>query len=211
MLFIRNKKSYFEEKKCFFAQLQNGMKSICLLILKLLHYKIDLANLPKEKKYVLVFAPHTSWTDFAVGKIALTAMGIKTTFLMKKEIFIFPFGIYLKHIGGYPVDRKHAKNLTDTLADFIKKRDEIAFLIAPEGTRKKVETWKRGFYYIAQKAEVPIALAYLDYCDKKGGIGPVFYPTGNYEADLQEIQKFYCGMRGIRQGGFNLEKVEVSD
>ena len=182
------------------------MKKICLFTLKLLHYKIDLANIPTEKKYVLVFAPHTSWTDFIVGKMALTAMDVKAMFLIKKEMFFFPLGAYLRYIGGYPVNRKRAKGLTDTIADFIKEKDEVIFLIAPEGTRKCIETWKRGFYYIAQKAKVPIALAYLDYHGKKGGIGPVFYPTGNYEADLQEIQKFYCGMEGKKKGRFNLEK-----
>jgi 1-acyl-sn-glycerol-3-phosphate acyltransferase len=183
----------------------NEMKKISLLVLKFLNYKIDLVNIPEEKKYVLIFAPHTSWTDFVVGKIALTAMGVKTTFLIKKEFFFFPLGSYLKYIGGYPVDRKRAQKMTDTLAEYIKERDEIAFLITPEGTRKRVETWKRGFYYIAQKAEVPVALAYLDYHDKKGGIGPVFYLTGDYDTDLQEIQKFYCGMRGKRKECFHLE------
>jgi 1-acyl-sn-glycerol-3-phosphate acyltransferase len=182
------------------------MKKLSLLILKLLNFKVDLAHLPKEKKYVLIFAPHTSWTDFVVGKIALTGIGIHTTFLMKKELFFFPFGNYLKYIGGYPVDRKNAQKLTDSLATYIKEREQIALIVAPEGTRRYVEVWKRGFYHIAQKAEVPIALAYLDYNKRKGGIGPVFYPTGNYEADLQEIQRFYCGMRGKKKGRFNLEK-----
>ena len=182
------------------------MKKLCLFILKLFHYKLDVGNIPQEKKYVLVFAPHTSWTDFAVGKIALTAMGVKTTFLIKKEFFFFPFGIYLRYIGGYPVDRKKTNHLTDKCAQLIKERDEIAFLITPEGTRKRVETWKRGFYHIAQKANVPIALAYLDYRDRKGGIATVFYPTGDYETDLQEIQDFYRGMRGRKKGRFNLEQ-----
>jgi 1-acyl-sn-glycerol-3-phosphate acyltransferase len=181
------------------------MKTLCLLILKLLNYKIDLVNIPKEKKYVLVFAPHTSWTDFAIGKIALTAMGIKTTFLIKKELFVFPLGAYLKYLGGYPVDRKNTKNLTDTLAVYIKTKEEITFLITPEGTRRRVEIWKRGFYHIALKSETPIALAYLDYNDRKGGVGPVYYPKGDYDTDLQEIQKFYYGMRGRRKGRFNLE------
>jgi 1-acyl-sn-glycerol-3-phosphate acyltransferase len=181
------------------------MKKIGLFILKLLNFKIDVVNIPKEKKYVLVFAPHTSWTDFAIGKIALTGMGVKTTFLIKKEFFFFPFGIYLKYIGGFPVDRKRTQKLTDRLAQYIKEQDQIALIITPEGTRRRIETWKRGFYHIAQKAEVPLALAYLDYNERKGGIGPVFYPTGNYEADLQEIQNFYRGMRGIWKGRFNLE------
>jgi 1-acyl-sn-glycerol-3-phosphate acyltransferase len=181
------------------------MRKICLFILKLLHYKLDIINIPKEKKYVLVFAPHTSWTDFAIGKIALTAMGVKPTILIKKEFFFFPMGNFLTCIGGYPVDRKHTKNLTDKIANYMKEKEEVVFLITPEGTRKRVETWKRGFYHIAQKANVPVALGYLDYRDRRGGIGPVFYPTGNYENDLQEIQKYYYGMKGRKKGRFNLE------
>jgi len=193
---------------CFFVPPLEKMKKVCLFILKLLNYKLDVVNIPREKKYVLVFAPHTSWTDFALGKIALTAMGVKTTFLIKKEFFFFPMGIYLKYIGGYPVDRKNTKNLTDKIAQYIKESDEVAFLITPEGTRKRVETWKRGFYHIAQKANVPIALAYLDYRDRKGGIGPTFYQTGDYDADLQEIQNFYKGMKGRKKGRFNLEETK---
>jgi len=181
------------------------MKKICLFFLKLFHYKFDLENIPSERKYVLVFAPHTSWSDFAIGKIALTAMGIKTTILVKKELFFFPFGRFLTWIGGFPVDRKNSKNLTDKIAEYIKGKEEIVFLISPEGTRKRVEIWKRGFYHIAIKANVPIALGYLNYTDKTGGIGPVFYPTGDYEADLQEIKKFYYGMKGRRKGRFFLE------
>jgi 1-acyl-sn-glycerol-3-phosphate acyltransferase len=185
------------------------MKRFCLFILKLLNYKIDVANIPVEKKYVLVFAPHTSWVDFVIGKMALTVMGIQTTFLIKKEVFIFPLSAYLRYIGGYPVNRKRAQKLTDILAKFIKEKDEIVLIVSPEGTRRRVETWKRGFYYIALKADVPIALAYLDYKEKKGGIGPIFYPTGNYEDDLQEIQNFYRGMKGRKKGRFNLENDEM--
>ena len=181
------------------------MKKIALLILKLLNYKIDIVNIPKEKKYVLIFAPHTSWTDFVIGKIALTAMGVKTMFLIKKEFFFFPLGLYLKYLGGYPVDRKRAIKMTDIIAEHIKKEEEIAFLVTPEGTRRRVEVWKRGFYYIALKAEVPVAMAYLDYRNRKGGIGPVIYPTKDYDTDLQKIQEFYTGMQGRKKGLFNLE------
>ncbi|MDR0207434.1 MAG: 1-acyl-sn-glycerol-3-phosphate acyltransferase [Bacteroidales bacterium] len=181
------------------------MKRICYLILKLFNFNVDLDHIPCEKKYVLVVAPHTSWADFALGKIALKAMNIKTTFLMKKELFFFPFGCYLKYLGGYPVDRRKASHLTDILAEYIKEKEEIAFLITPEGSRKRTETWKRGFYYIALKANVPIALGYLDFGTRKGGVGPVFYPTGDYEADFQIIKNFYSGMRGRRKGRFNLE------
>ncbi len=181
------------------------MRYFCILFLKALRYKIDMENIPSEKKYVLLFAPHTSWSDFLIGKAALTAMGIKTVFLIKKEAFFFPMGILLRWVGGYPVDRQRAANLTTKISHLIKEKDEIALLIAPEGTRGYAPKWKKGFYYIAQKAEVPIALGYLDYETKKGGIGPVFYTSGDYSCDLETIQDFYNGMCGRRKGKFNLE------
>ena len=184
------------------------MKKLCLFILKLLNYKIDFVNIPKENKFVLVFAPHTSWTDFVIGKIALTAMEVNTTFLIKKEFFFFPLGFYLKYIGGYPIDRNRTHKTTDIIAKYICEKEQIALLITPEGTRRRVETWRRGFYYIALKANVPIALGYLDYNSRKGGIGPIIQVTGDYEADLQKIKVFYRGMRGRKKGRFFLENNE---
>lgn len=185
------------------------MQKFCKVLLQMMKYNIDYVNIPAEKKYVIVFAPHTSWKDFAVGKIALTAMGVKTTFLIKKEMFFFPIGPLLKSIGGFPVDRKQAKSLTTIIANYLKEQEQMAILVSPEGTRKLVTTWKRGFYHIAQKAEVPIALGYLDYTSRKGGIGGIYYPTGNYDIDLLEIQKFYYGMRGRIKGKFHLENYEL--
>ncbi len=181
------------------------MKRICQLFLRTLRYDIDMENIPKEKKYVLLFAPHTSWSDFLIGKAALTAMGVKTVFLIKKEVFFFPMGPLLRWVGGYPVDRTRATNVTQKIAQLMNEREEIALLVAPEGTRKYAPSWKKGFYYIAQKAEVPVALAYLDYQTRKGGIGPVYYITNDYQRDLAEIEKFYAGMRGRRKGKFYLE------
>jgi 1-acyl-sn-glycerol-3-phosphate acyltransferase len=185
------------------------MKKIAILLLNLFRFKIDLVNIPPEtKKCVFAFAPHTSWTDFVIGKLAFVAMGVKVVFLIKKEAFFFPLNYILYAVGGYPVDRKNAKRFTDSVANIIKKEKEIGLLIAPEGTRKYVTTWKKGFYYIATKAEVPIILCYIDYRSRCGGIGPVFYPTGDYEQDLPKIQQFFYGMKGIYKGAFHLENFE---
>ncbi len=181
------------------------MSLLANIFLKTFNYKIDTENIPKEDKFVILFAPHTSWTDFVVGKAALSAMGVKTTFLIKKEAFFFPLGPLLRWVGGYPVDRKRAGNVTQKIADIIKKEDKIALLVAPEGTRDLVKTWKKGFYHIAQKAEVPVALGYLDYHTRTGGIGGIVYLTGDYAEDLAKIEQFYIGMRGKRKGKFNLE------
>jgi len=187
------------------------MKNLAFFILKLFRFKIDLVNIPPEtKKCIFVFAPHTSWTDFVIGKLTFVVMGVKVVFLIKKEMFFFPFNYLLKAVGGYPVDRKNAKKITDTIADIIRKEKEIALLIAPEGTRKHVTTWKKGFYYIALKAQVPIVLCYIDYRSRCGGIGPVFYPTGDYEKDIVEIQQFFYGMRGRCKGAFYFENYQLS-
>lgn len=180
-------------------------RKINLFLLKLLRFKIDTENIPPEvKKCVLLFAPHTSMTDFIIGKMALTAMGVKTIFLIKKEAFWFPLGNILRALGGMPVDRQHVKRFPLFAAEVISQQEEVAFLIAPEGTRKR-SNWKKGFYFIAQHANVPVALGYLDYKARRGGIGKMFYITGDYDADIQEIRKYYYGMRGLHKGQFDLE------
>lgn len=182
------------------------MRKINAFLLKMLGYHIDTVNIPPEaRKCVLLFAPHTSYSDFVIGRMSLSAMGVKTVFLIKKEAFFFPLGIILRKLGGIPVDRVNVRKFPVFAADFIRKQDEIAFLLSPEGTRKLNPNWKKGFYFIAQEAQVPIALGYLDYKSRRGGIGPIFYPTGDYEKDIVTIKAYYYGMRGYNKGQFDLE------
>jgi len=109
-------------------------------------YRIDTVNIaPEAKKCVLVFAPHTSLSDFIIGWMALKDMGVKTAFVMKKEAFFFPIKYIFKAMGGVPVDRQHGAHFPEFAAELIKNSDEIAFLISPEGTRKRVDKWKKGF------------------------------------------------------------------
>ena len=173
-------------------------------ILKKFGFTIDY-TIPKEaRNSVLAFAPHTSMWDFIVGKMVFVAMGMKIHFLIKKSFFIFPIKYLLVRWGGIPVDKKRIRMLPVDIGNIIKSNDEIAVLIAPEGTRKLVKSWKRGFYFIAEYAEVPIFLCYLDWGTKKGGIGPCIYPSGDYEKDLAIIQDFYRGMKGKHIDQFNL-------
>ena len=182
------------------------MKKFNHFLLKLLRYKIDTVNIPPEaKKCVLLFAPHTSMIDFVIGIMSLSAMGVKTYFMIKSEAFWWPLGPILKKLGGVPVNRKNAVRVHLYASEVIKSSDEVALLIAPEGTRRLNPNWKKGCFHIANATGVPIALGYLDYKSRRGGIGGVFYPTGNIEADMAEVQKFYYGMRGRHKGLFNLE------
>lgn len=177
----------------------------CHFLLRLMGFRVDTTNLPEVDKFVLVFVPHTSLSDFPIGWLALKAMGVKTAFVMKKEAFFFPVKYIFKAMGAIPIDRQHGAHFPEMAAEIIKKEEKIAFLISPEGTRTRVEKWKRGFYRIAQLADVPLYLGHLDYRSRTGGIGPRFDITGDYEADLKQIMPYYYGMQGRNKGQFHLE------
>ena len=180
-------------------------------LLKLCRFKVtgytpeDFQNNPELKKCVIIMAPHTSVYDFVVGLFVIRYLGLKMAMVMKKEFFVFPLKGFLTRIGCVPMDRKHALHFADFAVDLIKSREEIAFIICPEGSRQYVEHWKRGFYQIALKAGVPIGISHIDFKTRTTGVGKIFHPTGNYEQDLTEIEQYYYGMRGLRKGRFNLE------
>ena len=127
--------------------------------------------------------------------------------MIRKESFWFPLNLLLNYLGGIPVDRKRPTALPAMMTNEIKKREKITLVIAPEGTRKYTTHWKKGFYFIAQHAQVPICLCYIDWGKKTIGIfhDVITPPFDNYEADLTFIQKHYQGMKGKHVGQFNLE------
>jgi 1-acyl-sn-glycerol-3-phosphate acyltransferase len=123
---------------------------------------------------------------------------------MKKEWFFFPVGLLMKRMGGIPVDRSRKNSLTDTMAATFAKNDIFRLTVSPEGTRKLVAEWKKGFYFIACKAQVPIVLAFIDYKKKELGLGRIFIPTGDVERDLPEIMEFYSTKTGKFAERFNV-------
>lgn len=142
-------------------------------------------------KCVICVAPHTSNWDFVFGQLFYGAIGRKAYFLMKKEWFVFPFNFIFRWMGGIPVDRSKNTSVTYLMVEEMTKRTRFQLVITPEGTRKMAEDWKRGFYYIALKSNVPILLAYIDYLKKEVGFKGLFYPTGNADADISAIKAYY--------------------
>ncbi len=173
------------------------MQTISKGILKLFGWKTVL-TVAEEKKSVICIAPHTSNWDFILGKLGCSALGWKSSFLMKKEWFFFPMGNIFRAMGGVPVDRSKRKSLTDQMAEEFDKREKFHLAIAPEGTRKKVSDWKQGFYYIAIKAKANIQLAYIDGAKKEVGIGKTIIPTGDAEKDIAEIRRFYNNISPLK-------------
>lgn len=167
-----------------------------IIFRKLMGWRIE-GDLPTNlKKYVIIVVPHTSWYDFYIGVMVRKLMGVSINFIAKKELFSLPFGWYFRWMGGAPVDRSSQKNSVQQVAQLFKDRDEFRLALAPEGTRKKVELWKSGFYYIALEANVPIVSVAFDYGSKTVKFNIPFYPSGDFEKDLKLLQSFYIGVVG---------------
>lgn len=167
-----------------------------LFILKLFSWKIDPKSPEGIKKAVIVVGPHTSNWDFVIGKVAFMNYGIQGKFLIKKELFKAPFGWILKAMGGIPVDRKANNNFTEQAVSFFENNDSMFMVFTPEGTRSYNPNWKKGFYYIALKAKVPIYVAYIDYKTKTGGFHSLFEPTGDADADILKIKDILKQYKG---------------
>lgn len=167
------------------------MKAVSKFIFWLFGWKL-VGYYPTEiKKSVVIAAPHTSNWDYVFSICAFFLMGKRIAFIAKKELFRFPLGWLMRATGGIPLDRSKRNNTVQETIDLFKQQDELALMIAPEGTRGLTKGWKTGFYHVAVGANVPLAMGYLDYDKKYAGIGKIFYPTGNYEKDLIEIHRFY--------------------
>ena len=148
------------------------------------------------KKAVIIAAPHTSWQDFYIAILFRGVIGVKANFIAKKELFRWPFGYYFKAMGGTPLDRQKGQNKVEAIAKLFEDRNEFRLALSPEGTRKKVEQWKTGFYYIAKKANVPIIMFTLDFKNKQNKISEPFFPTDDLEADFKYMLSFFEGVIG---------------
>ena len=151
---------------------------------------------PFPAKYIIALAPHTRNWDFIIGMLFCRAKDFNCNFLMKKEWFFWPLGNLMHKLGGIPVYRSKKTGLTDIVAEKAKEMDTFRLCITPEGTRKANKEWKKGFYYIALKANIPILLYGLDYKRKLIKCSRTFIPTGNVEKDMEEIKQYFTEFEG---------------
>lgn len=172
------------------------MRKFSKFVLRIMGWTIDETTPRDVKKCVIVMGPHTSNWDFIIGRLAFRYYGVPARFLIKKEAFIFPFGFFLKRMGGIPVDRKKNNNLTDYAVKLFDQHETLYLVFTPEGTRSYNPNWKKGFYFIAKKAKVPIYIAYMDYEKKTGGFHSLFEPTGDVEKDIKYIKRVLSQYKG---------------
>ena len=147
---------------------------------------------PAARKFVITGAPHTSNWDFIFFIGTVNHLALKPSFMGKVSLFKGPLKRFMYDMGGLPVDRsKRNNNYVEQAAGHFERADDLALVVAPEGSRGSDGTWRSGFYHIALRAGVPIVPAWVNHATKKGGVGPAIMPTGDYAADLAKIAAFY--------------------
>jgi 1-acyl-sn-glycerol-3-phosphate acyltransferase len=173
-------------------------QKLSLFILRLFGWRIK-GRYPKElPKGVLIVIPHTSNWDFPLGILVRTAIAADIKFVAKSSLFHPAFGWFFRWLGGYPVERKKSTNYVQSMVNIFNKEPRFHIVIAPEGTRSRVERLKTGFYYIAKGAAAPLILCRFDWGRKEVFFGEPFFPTDDVEADFQKIDSFFRGVRGKR-------------
>lgn len=168
---------------------------ICSLIFKLTGWHVDENLPPNIHKSIVIAAPHTSNWDFWYMIASFTIYQYKIRFTVKKEWMKFPFNIIMKPLGAIAIDRTervdgNRPSFVEAMTTLFNENEKLIIVITPEGSRSKRDKWKTGFFYVAQNAQVPILLGYVDYKKKLAGIAKVVYPT-NFNDTMKTIMDFY--------------------
>ena len=181
------------------------LRGFSVAFLKLTGWTVEGSLPPEARKCVLIAAPHTSNWDLPYTLMVSFVLRMDVYWMGKQSIFKPPFKNIMQWLGGIPVNREQSTNLVAASAQAIVDADGMVQLIVPpEGTRSKATYWKTGFYYIALGAKVPIMMAYMDYSQKRSGLGPLFYPSGDIDKDMVEIKAFYAQFKGKNAHQFDL-------
>jgi 1-acyl-sn-glycerol-3-phosphate acyltransferase len=182
------------------------LRGFSVAFLKVAGWKVQ-GSLPADgQKSVLIAAPHTSNWDLPLTLMVAFSLRLQVYWMGKESLFRPPFRGVMMWLGGVPVDRTKSTNLVAASVEAIRAADgPMQLIVPPEGTRSKNRYWKTGFYYIAVGAQVPIVMAYMDYEKKISGLGPVFVPTRNIDADMIAIKAFYAAFKGKNADQFQAE------
>jgi len=179
------------------------MRTLAGKILQMQGWKIN-GGYDGLKKSVTIFAPHTAHIDYYYGKLGFTELGVKFKFLSKKELFFFPMNLIMRALGSIPVRGVKGQNAIYHVVEMLNKNEELHIVVSPEGWIKKMTKWNKGFFYMAQKANVPIAVATLDYEKREMGVKRIIYDTSDFKTVLAEINAVYKDVKGKNPDQFAL-------
>jgi 1-acyl-sn-glycerol-3-phosphate acyltransferase len=155
-----------------------------------------MGTFPDTPKALFLASPHTSLWDGIVMVMIAWSMGVRLSWITKKETVRFPFKRFVTYFGAVPVDRSKRSDTVTQVAEQFRERDGMFLAIAPAGTRKKRDYWKSGFYHMAVQANVPVICGYLDYKRREGGIREIVHLTGDVQTDMDRFREVYAGIQG---------------
>jgi len=179
---------------------------ISRFLVKLYGWK-EVGSFPEGKKYVVLAAPHTSMWDFVWGRLYYNGIHKSVRFMIKEKYFFFPLGYWIKSLGAIPVKADRKTGMVKQMVNEFAKRSEFLLTITPEATRKRVKKWKRGFYYIAKEANIPIVLGYIDYRKKELGVLAVIHLSDDEDADMERIRKYYENITAKHPERYNKDSI----
>ena len=179
--------------KAYFSTM---LRQISLWLMKLWGFRFtgEFSHFPRRVMFVVI--PHTSNWDFPLGVLTRSALQLKLKFIAKDSLFRWPYGFIFRWLGGIPVDRSKHNNFVKAVGATLEKYDDLSIAIAPEGTRKRNDDLKSGFYWIAVEAKMPLVLVKFDFGNKEVNFSAPMQPSGNYEEDLKIINQHFKGVRG---------------
>ncbi len=148
-------------------------------------------SIPEIQKYIIAVAPHTSYWDFVIGRLVGTVMRQNVHFLIKKELFFFPYSLLLRLLKAIPVNRNSPRSMIESVLKKMEGKKKFVLVVTPEGTRKRTKRWKKGFYFMASKVDIPILPAAIDYEHKKIVLGNILKPSEDPQSDFENLINFY--------------------
>jgi 1-acyl-sn-glycerol-3-phosphate acyltransferase len=173
-----------------------GIKAkLAAAVLRLFGWRVLPKPQPPPKAVLLVY-PHTSNWDFPIGVLARAVLEMDIGWVGKHTLFRWPFGGLMRFLGGTSVDRSHTQGMVGQLRLEFDRHETFYIVITPEGTRRRTEYWRSGFYHLARELNVPVGLAYIDYAKREVAIPVWLELTGNVEHDLDRIRAVYAGHPG---------------
>jgi len=175
--------------------LRSIMPPLARCALRLAGWRME-GEIPNIRKAVFIAAPHTSNWDFPVMMAFVFAYRVRVHWLGKDALFRGPGYWLFRWLGGIPVDRSRTGGLVAQSAQAFQMQNDLLLAIPPEGTRSRASGWRTGFYHIAQTAQVPIVMSYVDFSRKVGGVGELLIPSGDIDSDMQLFRAFYADVRG---------------
>jgi 1-acyl-sn-glycerol-3-phosphate acyltransferase len=171
------------------------LQLVSRMILRLFGWTlIDIPHRPA--KSVVIAYPHTTNWDFPLALLALAALPFRARWVAKDTMFRWPFGWFLRLLGGVAVNRRERTGFVERVVAEFESHEMFHLVIAAEGTRDRQEGWKSGFYRMAMAAKVPLVLAVVDYAKREVGLLATIELSGDEADDMARIAQVYAGRKG---------------